>query len=309
MLQANEPVQTSWLQGAFRAKAGRLVFGQTYEDARIEMKAIPPRCRVFCIAGAGVTAQVLAAAGHCVTAVDINMAQVEYARARSVGEPARDGIAERVLEFGRHLTTACGWTRQKLDAFLNLSSCREQTEFWDRELDTPLWRVMVDTLLAPRLLRLCYRGPFVASLPRDFGPRVRERLRRGWASHRNCSNPFAALLLQARPLPLTKSFEMPIRFVCADAAEFLEHCPPGSFDAFALSNISDGVSTQYRSRLNAAVEHAAAPGAVVITRSFAEPARGDDVNWAARDRSHLWGVVRVCRLGVPGYGGESCCIG
>lgn len=307
MLQTHEPTQ--WLPGAFRTFPGRLVFGQTYEDPAIELRAIPARSRVFSIAGAGYTAQALASAGHRVTAVDISPAQLEYAQARIAGGPARAGAAERLLGAGRHLAALCGWTRRKLDVFLELAASSEQVDYWDRELDTPKWRAVVDTLLAPRILRLCYRGPFVRSLPSCFGSIMRRRLRRGWASHLNRFNPFAALLLVGKPLPGAAPAALPIRFVLADAAEFLEGCAPGSFDAFTLSNIGDGASSAYLRRLHAAVEGAAAPGAIVISRSFAEPASGMDTNLAAKDRAMLWGTVAVCRADALGEGGTPCCIG
>jgi hypothetical protein len=172
-----------------------------------------------------------------------------------------------------------------------------------------MWRAMVDTLLAPRILRLCYRGPLVASLPCNFGSMIRRRLRRGWANHLNRLNPFASLLLKGEPLPRAARATLPIRFVCADAAEFLENCAPGSFDAFALSNIGDGVSIAYRKRLEAAVEHAAAAGGIAISRSFAEAAGEMETNLAAMDRSLLWGEVTVCRADALRDGGVACCIG
>jgi len=306
MLQLHEPAESVWRHGAFRA--GSLMFGQTYEDPEIELQAIPCGSWVFCIAGAGTTAQAISAAGNRVTAVDISPAQIEYAQARNAGGPPRDGIAERLLAVGRRLAPFCGWTRQKLDHFLNLSCCSEQVAYWDRELNTAAWRATVDGLLAPRLLRLCYRGPFVSALPAEFGPKFRQRLRRGWATHSNRDNPFAVLLLTGEPMMCHHKKALPISFVCADAADFLERCNPGSFDAFVLSNIGDGVSYEYRRRLAAAVQDAAAPNAVVVSRSFGEPNAGVGSNLAIKDRSLLWGVVSVCRLGETSEGGAPCCI-
>jgi S-adenosylmethionine:diacylglycerol 3-amino-3-carboxypropyl transferase len=309
MLQLRELVGTPWINGALRARPGHLVFGQTYEDPEIELSAIAPKSCVFCIAGAGYTAQALAAAGHQVTAVDVSAAQVEYARSRVGGGVARAGLAERLLGFGRNLAVLCGWSKDKLERFVNLSHCDEQVAYWDRELDTPGWRAMFDALLAPRLLQVGYRGPFVASLPANFGARLRGRLRRGWALHSNRANPYAELLLlgnQVEPVGVPKT---PIRWVCADAAEFLERCAARSFDAFALSNIGDGVAEEYRQRLSAAVEHAAADGAVVIERSFREPDSAMVANLAAMDRSLLWGLVSVRRVDALRIGGERCCIG
>lgn len=81
----------------------------------------------------------------------------------------------------------------------------------------------------------------------------------------------------------------------AEAATFLATAPAGSFDGFSLSNILDGASEEFRQRLVASVRHAAAPGAMVVLRSFAEPGvSGEGASErAAADRSMLWGCVDV----------------
>jgi S-adenosylmethionine:diacylglycerol 3-amino-3-carboxypropyl transferase len=268
-----------------------------YEDSGIELRAFRPRSRVFCIASAGCTARALAAAEHEVTAVDINPLQLAYAKSRAAGEPAQVGSAERLIAFGRKVASLAGWDQRKLTDFLNLSNPDEQLEYWDHRLDTRIWRTVVDTLLAPRLLGLCFAGPFVESLPEDFGPRLRDRLRRSWASHSNRANPYAVSLLSGS-WPLESGIAAaPIKFVCADAADYLENCSPAVFDSFALSNIGDGAPAKYMQRLHAAIERAAAPGAVVVARSFAEPSDNTTANWAAQDRSMLWGIVEVTRIG------------
>ena len=299
---------TAWRRGPFRLRPRGPIFGQTYEDSAIELRVFKAQSRVFAIAGAGCTARALAVAGHFVTAVDINARQLGYARRRADGEPARRGVVEDLLAVGRNLATLAGWSRPRLAHFLSLSDGSEQAEYWDRWLDTPMWRAVVDALLAPRLLGLFYASPFVGALPRDFGERIRQRLRRGWSLHANCSNPYAAaLLLGHAPAEFGPSI-YPINFVCADAAEFLENSPV-PFDAFALSNIGDGASPTYQRRLRTAVERAAAPGAVLVTRSFAEPLADTAANWAAQDRSLLWGVVEVSRLDGGHAGNPPCSIG
>lgn len=307
MCRPHDLKQTSWQRGPFRLWPRGLMFGQTYEDHRIELESFPPRSRVFCIAGAGYTARALAAAGHQVTAVDINPAQLEYAKSRVTGSPPHAGMAESLLWFGRRLVSLAGWTRARLEVFLSLSDCSEQAEFWDRELDTARWRSTFDLLLAPRLLSLFYRNPFVDSLPRDFGPRLRQRLRRGWANHSNRHNPFAAALLVGRPLPEPDAPGTPVRFICADAAHFLSSCPPRSFEAISLSNIGDGASPDYLRHLQSAVAHAAVPGATIVSRSFLEPGFDSESNQAALDRSLLWAAVLVKQVGAVVKGGVSCC--
>jgi S-adenosylmethionine:diacylglycerol 3-amino-3-carboxypropyl transferase len=78
MLPTPEMASTPWRHGPFKAQLHQLSFGQTYEDSGIELQAFKPRSRVFCIAGAGCTARALAAAGHHVTAVDINPLQLAF---------------------------------------------------------------------------------------------------------------------------------------------------------------------------------------------------------------------------------------
>jgi S-adenosylmethionine:diacylglycerol 3-amino-3-carboxypropyl transferase len=274
-----------------------LLFGWTHEDAAIEIDAFAGLRRVFCIAGAGCTPMALAAAGHDVTAIDINPCQVEYARSRAGGAPARPGAAEQLVARGRAMLPLLGWPRATVREFLSLSDTAGQTEYWDRRLDTRRWRAALHLLLAPRLLGLVYAAPLLAVLPANFGAVVRERLRRGWAAHPNCANPHAWRLLAGEekfaPVPPSR----PISFECADAAGFLESCAPASFDAFSLSNIVDGASPAYTERLRAAVRRAAAPAAVAIVRSFAEPPSPSPNNHAVSDRSLLWGIVDIRIVG------------
>ncbi len=292
---------TPWQRGSLRTREPELLFGAMYEDAAIELEAFAPASRVFSIAAAGCTACALRAAGHNVTAVDINPCQIEYAQARAAGAPFREGAAEKLLARGRRLLPLLGWTKSKLREFLSLREPSEQLRYW-HGIDSQRWRMAVDTLLSTSLLRLAYGGPFLAGLPRHFGARVRARLERAWANHSNCSNPYAWRLLLGETRFAAEPPAAGIRFVCADAASYLEECPGASFDAFSLSNIADGAPSGYVRRLWSAVQHAAAPGAVVVTRSFREPAVTCGNNWAARDRSLLWGAVNVSRVE------DLCCI-
>lgn len=298
-----ETEPTPWRRGPFREQRG-LTFGSMYEDPAIELRAFNPRSRVFCIAAAGCTASTLAAAGHKVIAVDINPLQLAYAKSRATGGSLQMGRVERLMALVRKFAILVGWNRRALTDFLSLSDPAEQLDYWDHRLDTRRWRVVLDTLLSRHLLGLCYSGPFIESLPRDFGRQLRGRLRRGWASHSNRDNPYAASLLLGTPPAEPGTPETPINFVCADAAEFLEGCMPACFDSFAMSNIGDGAPLGYMRRLRAAIERAAAPEAVVVTRTFAEPSDNTITNWAAQDRSLLWGAVEVNRV----EGGQPCSI-
>jgi S-adenosylmethionine:diacylglycerol 3-amino-3-carboxypropyl transferase len=287
---------TAWREGAFYGSAPRLLFGRTHEDSAIELQAFPPASRVFCIAGAGDTARALAAAGHTVTAVDINPVQVDYARARAFGAPPRTGVAERLTGFARRLLTVLGCTRSARREFLAMDDPAAQLAWFRRHLDGPLCRAVMDAGLSRPVLRLAYRGPFLDALPPAFGAHLRARLRRGFATHPNRTNPHAwQLLLGGAPSWPEPAPIAPMHFACADAASFLDAAPPRSFDAFTLSNITDGASPAYIRRLFETVHHAAAPEATVVTRSFAETGAASP-NFAAADRSLIWGSVLVEHL-------------
>ncbi len=271
-----------------------LLFGSSYEDAGIELAAFRPHSRVFAIAASGETACALAAAGHRVTAVDINPRQVEYVQALFNGAPPGPGRVERVLALGRRLLPAAGWKESKILEFLSMTDPETQVAFWDDTLDTRRFRIALDSLL---LLRFAFTRRLTAALPARFGAFVRARLRRCWATHPNRTNPFAWRLLaggtQARRAHALPSIEL----ACADAASYLESCPPGSFDGFALSNILDGAEPSYCYRLHRAVLRASSPGATVVVRSLAEPHTRVLHNRAADDRSPFWGVVQVADAG------------
>lgn len=286
---------TPWERGRFDARTGpsKVLFGRMYEDAAIERAAFRPGSRVFCIASAGCTAMQLAAADHDVVAIDINRDQLAYAADRLAGRPAVRGTAERVMAFGRAFAPLVGWTRLRLRRFVELDDMAAQVAMW-RALDTWRLRVAFGALFSLIALRTVYASPFLAFLPSRLGAVMRTRLARGFARHLNRTNPHARALLLGEladdpPPPRAGAIEL----VHGDAAEWLEAAPAGSFDAFTLSNILDGADPSYRTRLFAAVQRAAAPDAVVVLRSFAEPAADLRANRAADDRAMLWGIVDV----------------
>jgi len=288
---------TSWRRGRFDSADGsrQILFGRMYEDVEIERGAFPSGCRVFSIASAGCTA-IRLSAEHEVSAVDINPVQLAYAQRRAAGAPMETGSAERLMQMGRMAFPLLGWRRSVLAGFLELEDVGEQTLFWRRYLDTWRFRTAFDAAMSHAALRLTYAAGFLSGMPARIGPTLRARMERCWAQHPNRSNPYASALLlgDAWSEPsLDIQWASTIRFACADAASYLESCAAGSFDAFTLSNILDGATEKYRLRLFAAVKHAAAGGAIVVMRSFAEPESKSPANFAVLDRAILWGVVEV----------------
>jgi S-adenosylmethionine:diacylglycerol 3-amino-3-carboxypropyl transferase len=267
-----------------------------FEDAQIEEAHFASGSRVFCIASAGCTAINLAKHGRQVTAVDINPRQVAYVRRRLSGDEMEQGAADRTLAIGRLLARFFGVRKSDLDEFVRLDDPAAQRAFWRERIDSALLRAATRAMLAPSVLRLVYANPFIRSLPNHFGDALRSRIERGISLHSNRTNPFAAPLFLGVDLP-SNSEPLPpegrLNVVCADAAEFLEYCPAGSFHGLTLSNILDGAGVAFAARLLGAVRHAAAPGAIVVLRSFAEPRDDYEAQWAAADRSLIWGRIVV----------------
>lgn len=285
---------TPWAGGRFDQRTGprRVLFGQMYEDPGVELRAFPDGAPVFCIASAGDTALALASR-HPVTAVDINPVQLDYARARLAGAPARVGSAERLLAYGRALLPLAGWRRRDVEAFVAFEAVEPQLAFWKERLDTRRFRTGLDLLLSVTGLRSVYASPFLQVLPSHFGRVMRGRMERCFARHPNASNPYARALLLGETPAAAPAPRYPIDLVCADAAAYLESCEPGSYGGFTLSNVLDGALSDYRDRLLAAVSRASGPGAVRVLRSFGEPGGPSPTNLARDDRSMLWGVVEV----------------
>jgi S-adenosylmethionine:diacylglycerol 3-amino-3-carboxypropyl transferase len=285
---------TAWQGGRLDSGDGphRLLFGQMYEDTEIEREAFRGRGRVFCIASAGCTAIGLCDQ-HEVVACDINPVQLAYAERRFHGAPPEIGDAERAMSFARRFTPLVGWRAGDIRAFLALSNAAEQVEFWCRHLDTRRFRASFDAMMSRPLLRAVYAPQFLSFLPARFGPVLRRRLERGFAKHPNATNPYARALFFGKtdeePRPRTPR----IQFVLGDAASYLESCDAGYFDAVSLSNILDGADSSYCDRLLRAVRGATTEDAVVVLRSFGEPAPGLAKNYAENDRAMLWGVVDV----------------
>jgi len=187
-----------------------------------------------------------------------------------------------------------GWWPSRVRTFLELDKPVEQMDYWEKFLNTWRFRYVFDVLLSVTVLRSVYHPRFLNFLPKRLGPVIRGRMERCFSRHPNRYNPFARSLFlgefSSDPAPAQAK---DIRLVHADAADFLENEPPGSFDGFTLSNILDGTDDAYRQRLFSAIKHTARPGAVTVIRSISEIDAASPNNHAAEDRSILWGSVLV----------------
>src|SRR2546428_4663395 len=242
---------TPWQRGRLDARRGkpRLLFGQMYEDWDIEAEVLPAAGRMFCIASAGATSIALAARGLEVTAVGINPAQVDYVRERWRGGAPRAGTADSFFAAGRRFLPLMGLRRSLLRHFLELTDPAAQVLYWRAHLNTVRFRVALALAINPLALRTIYSSTFVRVLPRRFDRIIRARLERCWARHPNRTNPYAwRFFLGTDPPDGAPTLPSPawgggkvvpgaerIELVCADAAAYLESCPPASFIGFSLS--------------------------------------------------------------------------
>jgi S-adenosylmethionine:diacylglycerol 3-amino-3-carboxypropyl transferase len=294
------PEETAWAPGRLDARAGpsKLLFGRMHEDVAIEHAAFRPGGRIFCIVSAGCTAMELSRR-HEVVASDINPVQIAYAKRRFLGDASSRGGAEQMMAFGRGFAPLVGWSSSRIREFLDLADPEEQLAYWRLHLDTRRFRAALRAALSPAVLGIFYAKGLLRSLPPSFGRVMRTRMARCFARHPNRDNPYARSLLlgelSTRPAPAEAK---QIRLVHADAATCLEREKPESFSGFTLSNILDGSSDAYRQRVAAAVRRAAAPDAIVVLRSFAEPRVAAPTNRAAEDRAMLWGIVDVKPAGA-----------
>ncbi|BCJ36420.1 hypothetical protein Athai_39230 [Actinocatenispora thailandica] len=322
---------TGWRAGRLTPGRGaRLVFGQMYEDPQVELAEFPPGSRVLAIASAGDTAAALAAAGHRVTALDLNPVQLRYAASRLAGAPIRPGQAERMLAAGRAALRAVApdWRPGRLAPFLRLTDPADQMAWWDERLD----RGALRTLLRPlRYAGLAVRPELAAAVPNRFDRVLRDRLRDGLSRHPNATNPFLRRLVlgagsvgpgapgcrrtaapggSARPGRADPAGPRParsdagptpargsVRFVLADVVEHLGTGHPGRYDAVTLSNVTDGTTVHFRRTLVTVLRHGLRPGGPIVLRGFGSTAPLDaDLGWqdrTDRDRCPLWGTVSV----------------
>lgn len=310
---------TPWRRGRFDERVGpkRVLFGRMYEDPTVERTVFRPGGKIFCIASAGCTALALCDRHDQIVACDINPTQLAYAerRIRSLTpsiDAREEGSAEQVMRLARVFMPLVGWTRAKLVEFLALSDPDAQVRFWKERLDTWRFRFGFGALMSLSALSAVYSSELLRCLPKRFGRVLRARMERTFSRHANVDNPYlralfmgddrGALADSSRSLPREKD-RAKIELVLGDAASYLENVEPRTFDGLTFSNILDGAGASYRERLTKAIQHAATPDAVVVTRSFSEPPvtkseSGDDDNAnnvAALDRSMLWGIVDVRR--------------
>jgi len=285
-------VKTAWSSGRLAGSGPpRLIFGRMYEDPGVEIRSLP-KGRVIAIASAGDVAFGLAAAGHEVVAIDVNPAQVEYARERMTGGPPRLGQADRYLAQAARALPLLGLPRDRLRRFFDLDDPRIQVAEW-RKLAGRRFRAALSLAFGPAL-RLAYRSELASALPRGFAGELVSRLERGFGIHPNRSNPLAPALF-GLPTPPVRAQAVDLQQ--AELLEYMRAQSTGSFDGFAFSNVTDGAPAGFRDELLTAARRIARPGAIAVLRTLGGPRGAQDVERAASDRALIWGGIEAVSVG------------
>lgn len=285
-------MRTAWSAGRLTGSGPpRLVFGRMYEDAAVEVAALPVG-RVLAIASAGDVAFALAAAGCEVVALDVNPAQVEYVRARIAGALPRQGQADRYLARAAGALPLLGLTHDRLLRFFALDDPGLQVEAWHKVAGRRFHAALA--IAFGPALRFAYRSELAQALPPGFGAELGSRLERGFGIHANDRNRLARTLF-GLPAPPGPAQEVDARH--AEVLEYIRAQPSGSFDGFAFSNVTDGAPAGFREDLLSAAARVARPGAIAVLRTLGRPRSLEEDSRAATDRTLIWGGIEVTGVG------------
>ena len=296
---------TPWEAGRFDRRRGpkKILFGRMYEDPSIEASVFPPAGRVFCHRLRGLHRH----GARRAPPRDGGRHQPRAARLRRRrldGAPMETGTAERVMGLLRKLLPLAGWRRATVEAFLALDDPGGAARVLARARWTPrFFRAGFDLGLSvyrpPRRLRLALPpGPAAALRPRDA--------RADGALLRHAPQPDEPLRARAPPRRRSRAAGARTRALAGEVEPRggrRRRLPRGLPRRAASTASPSRTSSTARPRATGTgssppSRHAAAPGSVVVLRSFAEPGgarRGRTSR--ARDRSMLWGVVEARAAG------------
>ncbi|MGO1974144.1 MAG: hypothetical protein ACTH2Q_14410 [Propionibacteriaceae bacterium] len=287
-----------WRTASRRGDGQRILFGVSYEDERIELDAFADASRVCLVATSGEVVAACAAAGLDVVAVDLNQAQLDYARERVAGGSTRRGSAQLVMDTLRQGLTAVApaWRPRHLVPHLLHDDGPAARKHWDETLDSRAFRAVLKASLQPGLrLGVIARPELFGFLPPRFHRVIRQRMADGLERHGMAGNRFAWRLLAGRELP---GWQLPavdadaLTWQVADMAAHLETVPAGSYDGVSLSNVVDGMPNHFARRLLVAARHAVKRGGPIVWRTFSNPGL-PGAGRVADEAAMVWGQVQV----------------
>jgi S-adenosylmethionine-diacylglycerol 3-amino-3-carboxypropyl transferase len=173
---------------------------------------------------------------------------------------------------------------KRIDRMFSAEDVSRQASIYEAEWNDAIWRSFVKASASKVLCRYAFRDPgFFQHVPRAFprGSYLLERFDAAFRTRKLSESPFLSLLLRGKfddhALPLhlrPENFDI-LRKSCdrisattAPLDAFLLAQPPGSINAFSLSDVASYTSEEEYARIWTAVCRAAAPGARICQRQF-----------------------------------------
>jgi S-adenosylmethionine-diacylglycerol 3-amino-3-carboxypropyl transferase len=173
---------------------------------------------------------------------------------------------------------------KRIDRMFRAEDVSGQAAIYEAEWNDAIWRSFVKASASTVLCRYAFRDPgFFQHVPRTFprGSYLLERFDAAFRTRKLSESPFLSLLLRGKfdghalPLHLRPENFDTLRESCdrisaatAPLGAFLLAQPPGSINAFSLSDVASYTSGEEYAGIWAAVCRAAAPGARICERQF-----------------------------------------
>ncbi len=237
------------------------------------------------------------------------------------------GLIEQKLKRVMRLFQRLVVSRNDIETLFSQSDLAAQQAFYRKRWDIWRWRLALKIGLSRPALRRVYGPDFVAAVPDGFADWMRQQIEDALANFPAATNGHLWQTFLQRyppdeaglPLYLQQTHREAIQaglstmtLIAAETADWLEGQNAARFDFFALSNITEAISSEMAARLLRAVATTAKPGALVCMRSIFPPQAGtpvplperleDDTALAARlaraDRSFACKTLRILRA-VP----------
>ncbi|HVE62601.1 MAG TPA: DUF3419 family protein [Mycobacteriales bacterium] len=237
------------------------------------------------------------------------------------------GVTERFIGLVIKVMRATIHPPRRIRRLLACRTLEEQRALYEREWNTPRWRLLFTLLLNKAVFRKAYDPAFFAhvenpSFARHFHQVVEHGLTEvpvqdNYFLHQMLTGSYPVGVASGVPPYLQPRdagawADLWDRLVLADAsfADYLATCPDGSVHGFALSNIAEWLDEAQLDALLAQIVRTAAPGARLVFRNFVgwtevperwrhvvveDVSRGEAL--IVRDRSLLQRRIAVCSVG------------
>ncbi len=203
----------------------------------------------------------------------------------------RDGVVhagrlERYFRLFRRCVLPLIHSRRTVSALLTERSAEERERFYATVWNGWRWRLLFRVFFSRAVMGRLGRDPeFFREVHGAVAAPILDRTRRGFTELPTEDNPYLRYVLTGLFGPTLPDYLRPerheairrgldrIRLVEAPVEEALLRVPPGSIDAFNLSNVAEYMPLRGYHRLLGAVRHAAAPGARVAYWNLLAPRR------------------------------------